>query len=305
MIWAMPGDRDPTLRVTGESARPRGLAGLRVIAFESRRAQEIEKLIANYGGKATVAPSMREVPLQDNTEALGFARELVGGGFDMVIFLTGVGTRALARVMDTAFPRDVILAALGRVSVVARGPKPATALQEMGVPIAVLVPEPNTWRDLLHALDRRSKDLPLAGKRVAVQEYGASNEELLAGLAERGARITRVPVYRWALPVDTEPLRRAADAIASGAADLVLFTTSVQVAHLLQIAIEMKLESALRAGLSRAVIGSIGPITSEALGEQGLAVDFEPPHPKMGFLVAEAAKRGAELLVLKRRGQSA
>jgi hypothetical protein len=36
------------------------------------------------------------------------------------------------------------------------------------------------------------------------------------------------------------------------------------------------------------------------LREQGLAVDFEPPHPKMGFLVSEAAQRAPELLRKKR-----
>src|ERR1700734_1454357 len=101
-----------------------GLAGLRVLSLESRRAVEMAKLIENYGGRAVIAPSMREVPLESNTEALAFARALFAGGFDMVIFLTGVGTRALARVVETIFPLDQYLAALRKVAVVARGPKP-------------------------------------------------------------------------------------------------------------------------------------------------------------------------------------
>ena len=83
-----------------------GFAGLRVLSLESRRAPEMAKLIANYGGLATVAPSMREVPLESNTEAQEFARTLDGDGFDMVILLTGVGTRALSRVAETVYPRD-------------------------------------------------------------------------------------------------------------------------------------------------------------------------------------------------------
>jgi uroporphyrinogen-III synthase len=243
---------------------------------------------------------MREAPLEDNAEAVSFARALADNQFEMVIFLTGVGTRALARIADTVFPREKFVAALGRVQIVARGPKPVAALQEMGVAIALQVPEPNTWRDLLRALDEKSQSLPLAGRRVAVQEYGAANPELLAGLQQRGAQVTRVPVYQWSLPEDTGPLRVAVEAVAAGAMDMALFTTSVQVTHLLQIATEMNLEEALRRGFSRMVVGSIGPMTSEALREHGLAVDFEPPHPKMGFLVAECAQRGPQLLRLKR-----
>jgi uroporphyrinogen-III synthase len=277
-----------------------GLAGLRVLSLESRRAPEMAKLIENYGGRAIVAPSMREVSLESNTEALEFARTLAANGFDMVIFLTGVGTRALARVVETVYPLEQFAEALRKIVVVARGPKPVAALKELGVPVTIAVPEPNTWRDLLRTLDEKSDVAALKGRRVAVQEYGASNSELLAGLAERGAQVTRVPVYQWALPVDTGLLRAAVEAIAHGEIDLALFTTSIQVTHLLRIAREMNLERELRAGFARILIGSIGPMTSEELREQGFSVDFEPSHPKMGFLVNEAAQRGAELLKQKR-----
>jgi uroporphyrinogen-III synthase len=279
-----------------------GLAGLRVLSLESRRAAEMAKLIENYGGRAIVAPSMREIPLESNTEAREFAQALAGGGFDMVIFLTGVGARALAKVVETVYPLEQFVNALRSVTVVARGPKPSAALKELGVPVAISVPEPNTWRDLLRTLDENAGAAPLTGRRVAVQEYGASNSELLAGLAERGARVTRVPVYQWALPEDTQPLRAAVEAIARGEIDLTLFTTSIQVTHLLKIAREMNREDALRRGFERIVVGSIGPMTSEELREQGFAADFEPAHPKMGFLVNEAAQRGAELLGKKRAG---
>jgi uroporphyrinogen-III synthase len=278
-----------------------GLAGLRVLSLESRRAPEMAKLIENYGGRAIVAPSMREIPLESNTEALAFARTLAANGFDMLIFLTGVGTRALARVVETIYPLEQFAAALRRITVVARGPKPVAALKELGVPVTIAVPEPNTWRDLLRVLDEKCDIAPLNGRRVAVQEYGASNSELLAGLADRGALVTRVPVYQWALPEDIGPLRAAVEAMARGEIDVALFTTSIQIAHLLRIAREMNLEQELRRSFARILVGSIGPITSEELREQGLSPDFELAHPKMGFLVNEAAERGAAMLEEKRR----
>jgi len=277
-----------------------GFAGLRVLSLESRRAQEMGKLIASYGGDATVAPSMREVPLESNTEAQAFTRKLLASGFDVVIFLTGVGTRALTRVADTVCPREQFVGALQRVSVVARGPKPVAALKELGVSVTLAVPEPNTWRELLQALDEKSDLVPVNAQNVAVQEYGESNPELLSGLTNRGAQVTRVPVYEWALPEDIAPLRTAISAIVKGEVDVALFTTSVQVVHLLRIAREMNVEDALREAFTRILVGSIGPVTSQELRDHGISVDFEPSHPRMGFLVNEIARGSGELLHNKR-----
>jgi uroporphyrinogen-III synthase len=278
------------------------LARLRVLSLESRRAAEMAKLIAHYGGQAIVAPSMQEAPLESNREALDFVRTLVQGGFDMVILLTGVGTRALTRLAETIYSREQWVAALRQVTVVARGPKPVAALTELGVPVSVAAPEPNTWRQVLGALDERSDLFPLRGRRIAVQEYGAANPELLAGFAERGASVTRVPIYEWALPDDTGPLRAAVQAVVRGEVDVALFTTSIQVIHLLRIAMELGLEEALLRSFAHIVVGSIGPVTSEALREHGLPVDFEPQHPRMGFLVNEAASRSRDLFDRKRAG---
>jgi uroporphyrinogen-III synthase len=280
----------------------KNFSGLHVLSLESRRGPEMAKLIANHGGEATVAPSMREIPLETNTEALAFGRKLFAGEFDMVIFLTGVGTRALARVVETIYPLDKYLAELRKIAVVVRGPKPVTVLKEWNVPIAVTASEPNTWREVLHALDENAAALPLKGRRIAVQEYGVSNPEMIAGLAARGAHVTSVPVYEWALPSDTGPLRSAIAAIASNEIDVILFTTGTQADHLLQIAAEMKEEDGMRRALSRMVVASIGPTTSERLREHGIAPDLEPEHPKMGYLVSAAAKRSAQILQQKRIG---
>lgn len=283
-----------------------GFEGLRVLALESRRGPELAKLIATYGGQPMLAPSMREVPLESNKEALAFAAGLFAGEFDMIVFLTGVGARALQSVVETAHKREDYIAALRRIPIVARGPKPVAVLRELGITPALTAPEPNTWRELLRAFDDAvsSNDaVRLQGARVAVQEYGVSNPELLSGLVQRGARVTRVPVYQWALPDDLVPLRAAIEAVADGAIDVVLFTTTVQVVHLFQIAAEMKLEEKVLHGLNRALVASIGPTTTEELVRRGIQPDLEPSHPKMGFLVKESAERAAELLLAKRKGE--
>jgi len=275
-------------------------SGVRVLALESRRAKEMAALIANYGGQPVLAPAMREIALESNPEAIQFTAALLKGEFDVVIFLTGVGTRWLAGIAETVVPRDQFTAALRRVRVVARGPKPTAAVKELGVAVHVAVPEPNTWRELLAALDREWPPPALRNLRVAVQEYGAPGAELLAGLQERGARVTRVPVYRWALPDDMAPLRAAVRSLAANEIAVAVFTTSVQVTHLFQVAAEMALEEPLREGLRRCVIASIGPTTSEELQRRGLRADLQASHPKMGMLVKEASDRSAEMLRAKR-----
>jgi uroporphyrinogen-III synthase len=263
----------------------------RVLILESRRAKEMASIVSSYGGQPIAAPSMKEVPLDSNPDAIAFADALERGEFDLVILLTGVGTRALVAVVERVKgSRDRFLQSLGRTRIVARGPKPVAVLRDLAVPYWLMAPEPNTWREVLLVLDDKQQEFPLSGKRIAVQEYGASNPDLLAGLETRGARVTRVPVYQWALPDDSGPLEAAVRAIAEGQIDVALFTTATQVVHLLKIADSMGMRNQMRRGLSACLVGSIGPTTSEELREQGIDPDFEPTHPKMGFLVREAAE---------------
>jgi uroporphyrinogen-III synthase len=281
-------------------SEPGNFSGLRIASFESRQAGPMERLILKHGGVPLVAPSMREVPIEENTDAIQFARELFDGRIDIVIFLTGVGTRALAAAIETEFKREQLVEALSGVVTVARGPKPVAALRELGVPVSVTVPEPNTWRELVATLDKLKASIPLDGRSVAVQEYGVQNSELVHALQDRGANVRRVPVYRWALPTDTGPLRSAIEAIVAGKIDVALFTTSVQVIHLMQLAREMELEPALRESLQRMFVASIGPTTTETLKEYLLPSDLEPSHPKMAILVKEAAEHAQEIIQAKR-----
>lgn len=270
-------------------------ANLRVLSLESRRSREMSQLIANNGGLPTVVASTREVPSGPNNEESAFAAGLLQGQFAVVIFMTGVGTRALAQAIETTCPREKLVEALNKITVVARGPKPVAVLREWGVRVALTVPEPNTWRELLHALDENKATIALKGASVAVQEHGAPSKELYAGLAERGALVFPVPVYKWEPPEDTKPLKDAVRNLASGSFDVVLFTSSVQVHHLFRFADELGEHKNVAEGLRRAVIGSIGPVTSETLREFGITPDLEPSHPKMGFLVKETAEKSGEL----------
>jgi uroporphyrinogen-III synthase len=270
-----------------------------VLSLESRRANEVAKLIRTYGGEPFVVPAMREVPLESNTQALEFSDQLMAGKFDLVIFFTGVGVRALLDIVVTRHKREDFLKALRAVKVAARGPKPVAALRDLNVPVAVMASEPTTWRELMAAMDEEFGD-SLSDLRVAVQEYGASNPEFLAELTSKCAQVTKVPVYQWALPEDIRPLRECVLGIVSGSVDVILFMTAVQVIHLFQVAEQMGSEDDLRAGLASIVVVSIGPTTSEELAHHRVTPDFEPSRPKMGFIVNEAAQYAGKVLEQKR-----
>ena len=280
-----------------------GFAGLRVCSFESRKGAEMRGLIERLGGIATVAPSMREIPLEQNPDAFAFAERLFAGKVDIVILLTGVGTRALADAVASRFDRAAFLDALQKCSIIVRGPKPASVLREWKIKFEFQVPEPNTWRDLLALVDAR---IPLSGKTVAVQEYGQPNPELYAGLTTRGAEVVRVPVYRWALPEETGPLLAAIRATIAGEIDVLMFTSAHQLHNVLAAAEAEGVRDAWLAAARKCVVASIGPTASETLELAGLPVDLQPEHPKMGHLVVESARDARRILQAGRsssRGQ--
>ncbi len=277
----------------------RGFAGMTVAAFESRMADHMATLIARHGGHPMVAPSLQEIPLEHNTEALDFGTRLMAGAVDMLILLTGVGTRTLVDSWTTRFPIDVIRHALSGTTVVCRGPKPTAVLKAMGVGAFTAVPEPHTWQTVLHTLDA-VKPGGLAGLRIAVQEYGTANTELVEALTGRGAHVTSVPVYRWALPDDVRPLKRALRGIVEGRVAAALFTSAVQVDHVVQLLRGTDDLETFRAALGSTMVGSIGPVTSRRLRHHRFPVDFEPSHPRMGVLVKEAGEHLLGILHRKR-----
>ena len=272
------------------------LQGLRVVCFESRRAKEMAELIRRYDGDPIMAPSMREVPLSENRAALDLLPQIEAAKFDILILMTGVGTKTLNEILLTHFPQERIVAGFKQLQLVARGPKPIGALKELGLQAALTVPEPNTWREILSTLEGA---LNIRGKRIAIQEYGIANPELVAALEQRGAIVTSIPIYRWALPEDLTPLRSAIDKILAGAVDVALFTNGAQVDHLVRVAGFDNRVDGLRQRLKQIAVGSVGPVCSEILRRFGIHPDIVPEHPKMGSLIAEVAARAHDVLMHK------
>lgn len=259
-----------------------------VLSFESRRATEMAELIRINGGEPFVAPALVEVPIEHNQEALAFASRLYAGDFEIVIFLTGVGARLLHRTVMTRDSEEQFLGALRRIVTVCRGPKPTAVLREWKVPVAISVPEPSTWREVLAAIESRPE------KSVAVQEYGRANRDLIDGLKRQGRTVAPVAVYQWKLPDDTALLAQALEGLLSDRFQVSLFTTGVQIENFLDFAASRGERDRAVAALNRTFAVSIGPDCSESLRACGIEPGYEPSHLKMGILVREAALKFGE-----------
>lgn len=273
-----------------------GFDGLTVAAFESRMAAEMTRLIERHGGKPLVAPALREIPLEDNSAALQFGDRLMREGLDVLVLMTGAGTTALFEVLQSRHSKSDLAAALKHTVLIARGPKPVAALKALGFPPTFTVPEPNTWVDVVSTLDAHR---PVQGLRVAVQEYGLPNQDLLEALKQRGAQVTPVPVYRWALPENTAPLKQVISQILAGLVQVMLVTNAAQIDHVVQLAEQEGHMAPFKEACKRLVVASIGPTASERIRSHGLPVDFEPSHGKMGILVKETSEQVHRLLKTK------
>lgn len=269
-------------------------AGIRpplVCTFESRRSDEMCSLIRRHGGEPLAAPSMREVPIADNPGAIRFIQDAIQDRFPVIILLTGVGTQAL---FDVAQSQNLLIPlqhAFRRATVVIRGPKPAAVLRQLDLHYDLRADEPNTWRELLASMEQaaaRDSRFRLDGRQVAVQEYGVPNPRLTSTLTERGAVVTSVPVYRWALPENLEPLQDAIRRTSAGEIEILLFTSANQATSVLQVAAEMPQSEAFRTASQRTLTASIGPACTETLMENGWPVSYEASPSRMAVLVRGA-----------------
>lgn len=270
---------------------------LRVCSFESRKSDAMGTLIERNAGQPTLVHSMDEIPLENNEQVKAFCEKLFQNEIDVMVFMTGVGATAMLAAVELYFPRQQFMDALKKIIVTVRGPKPTVVLRNWQVPIHYTAPEPNTWHDIFAEWDE--KKFSVAGKHIAVQEYGKPVPEFYDELRHRGAQILPITVYRWALPEDTSGLRNSVHATIKGEFDVLMFTSAQQITHVLEIADEENVKAEWLEAAAKTMIASVGPACSEALEQVGLPIDFESSPPKMGPLVKDALAAAPEILAKK------
>jgi uroporphyrinogen-III synthase len=253
-----------------------------VAILESRLGRQFAELVARQGGRPLHAPALAEVADLDRDEIARLVADLEARPPKVAIFQTGVGTRALFEATDALGITGRLLALLAKILVAVRGPKPTGVLRGRGVRMDFSAKDPFTTHEVLDMLAQ----IPVAGERVVVQRYGVTNVELEEALEARGAQVIEIPTYRWSLPEDTGPMVNLMDALERGGVDAVAITNAAQVYNLFELAEQLGRKDALRDGLNRTLIASIGPVSSVALRKFGVTVGLESSPPKLGPLMA-------------------
>ena len=265
------------------------LNGKTIAYVEARFQSEMGGLIRRHGGVPYAAPVLQEIYATDTPEVAALIDDICAGRVDIAILQTGVGTSALFEAADARGRLPELLAALGRMTVLARSPKPAAVLRRNGVRIDLMPPEPFTSEDMVQSF----RSIEFAGRSVAVQAYGGPNNLLTRTLREWGAGVRETSLYSWGLPEDVSPVVGMLDGLRSGDIAAVAFTSQPQVPNLLTIAANAGREEELRRSLNsgQVLVASVGPVCTRRLLQHDLKVDVEPDHPHMGSLVLALAER--------------
>ena len=258
------------------------LDGARIGLLEARLTSELAELVRREGGEPVCAPAVVEAPLDVTPHVRAVIDRIGRGELELVVFLTGAGAAAMLEQARGCGSYEALVAALGDVVTVCRGPKPAAVLRKHGIPVRINAPSPHTTAELLEVLPTET----VRAKAIALLHDGGGNPLLVDALRRRGATVTELRSYEWRLPDDVRPLESLVAQLIVGRIDAVAFTNQVQVRHLFQVAGRMGRAAALGYAMRhRTVVGSIGPTCSVALHDHGV-----PPHvvatpPKMRPLV--------------------
>ncbi len=264
-----------------------GLSGARVALLEGRMSGELAGLVRRHGGEPYAVPAVREATLDRSEQVAAFVDRLSGGQVEIIIFSTGSGVTTLFQEVDRLGRLPELLAALHRVTIVCRGPKPAAALRRQGVPVSLIAPEPHTTAELLTVL----ADVELTGREITLVHYGDRNVALAEALRTHGCRLAELSLYEWQLPENTGPLEDLIQDLIAGQVDAIAFTSQVQARHLFQVAAGLDRVDTLVAALNdRTVVAAVGPTCATALQRLGVMPDVVPDHPKMGHLVVALAR---------------
>lgn len=244
--------------------------------------RELARLVEKHGGEPLCVPTVRECPEITADMAVRLTRMLDGGGYDTVIFPTGLAASLLFETADQAGVRSELVAALRRITTVCRGPKPSAALRGFGVPPTLTARESFTSAELIDALST----VDLHRGNVLLLCCGERSETLAETLLARGARLDEIWLYRWQLPEDASRIEQLVKKAVARAVDALAVTCQIQFRHLLGVSERMGLSRELVSALNdHVVVGVVGPTSRAVVSSYGVRVRVEPEHPKMGPLI--------------------
>jgi uroporphyrinogen-III synthase len=256
------------------------LAGFTVAVTADRRRDELVALLRRRGAKVVEAPTLRIVPLQDDTGLREATEACLARRPDYVVATTGVGWRGWMSAAEGWGLGDALLGACRKATVVTRGPKATGAVRASGLR-EVWSPPSEASDELLAWLCERD----LAGRVVAVQEHGIPAVGFAAELRRRGAEVVTVPVYAWGPPDDPAAVRRLVDLVIRREVHAITFTSAPAVSALIDVAAGADLRDEFVDALRGDVLPvCIGPVCGRPLQALGVATVW-PDRGRLGALV--------------------
>ncbi|MGY1500408.1 uroporphyrinogen-III synthase [Streptomyces sp. QTS52] len=256
------------------------LAGFTVGVTAARRADELGTLLQRRGAAVVHAPALRIVQLADDSELLAATKQLIGQAPDIVVATTAIGFRGWIEAADGWGLGEDLLACLGGVELLARGPKVKGSVRAAGLK--------EEWspssESMAEVLDRLLEE-GVEGRRIAIQLHGEPVPGFVESLRAAGAEVVGVPVYRWMPPEDIGPVDRLLDSTVSRGLDALTFTSAPAAASLLSRAEERGLLPELLAALHHDVLPAcVGPVTALPLQAHGVDT-VSPERFRLGPLV--------------------
>ncbi len=256
------------------------LQGFSILLTCDRRADELAANFARRGASVIQAPTLRFLPLEEDDELLSATRHVVEQPPDAVIVTTAIGFRGWIETADSAGLAPHLLEVLSEARILARGPKARGAIRAAGL-IENFSAASETTAVVVDALVA----LGVAGRRVAVQLHGATDENQLERLRRAGADVVPVPVYRWGPAPDPAAVERSIEATCNRTVDVVLFTSAPGAEAFLKAAEASGRKAELLRALQMDVVpAAVGQVTARPLLDAGLD-PLIPDRSRLGALI--------------------
>ncbi|MCT1865950.1 uroporphyrinogen-III synthase [Dermabacter sp. p3-SID358] len=261
--------------VTEPNERP--LEGMRVAVTAARRADDQIAALERAGASAVHAPTMRIVPVEDDTALIDETRALLEAAPPTFFVTTGQGINSWLEILEEPLKQQV-LDYLASTQIICRGAKGRGTVRKWGLPDA-----PSSEKETSTSMVELALELGIADGPVGLQRHGYVPEKALAPLGER--EIFVVAPYRWELAEDLAPVRDLITSIISREVDAVTFTAAPAVVALFDVADELGVREQLREAFASDVCPvAVGHVTAEPLEDEGLKPLY-PERERLGAMV--------------------
>lgn len=261
--------------------RPDQLEGFRIGVTSDRRSEDLIAAFQRRGAEVMHAPTIRIAAAEDDTELTRDTAAIIAARPDFLLATTSYGIRHWFEVADAAGLGPGLTEVLADSCILVRGPKARGAVRAAGLDDSGMSAEETTASLVDDVLGRG-----VAGRSVAVQLHGYTDQTQLDRLRDAGAVVLSAAPYRWRVTDDTARVGRLVEAIAQRGLDAVTFTSAPAAVALLAAAEQAErhdeVVGAFRDG--SVLAAAVGPVTAAPLQ----AVGIEPAAPdryRMGALI--------------------